>query len=63
MVGSHGAGSAAFIIGTIGSGQAIYAFGLGATLVLQATLLVFSHYVDWRSSKLCEGASDYCIIH
>jgi PPP family 3-phenylpropionic acid transporter len=38
----RGAGSAAFILGTIGSGQAVYAFGLGATLVLQATLLVLA---------------------
>jgi MFS transporter, PPP family, 3-phenylpropionic acid transporter len=38
----RGAGSAAFILGTIGSGQAVHAFGLGATLVLQATLLVLA---------------------
>jgi MFS transporter, PPP family, 3-phenylpropionic acid transporter len=38
----RGAGSAAFILGTMGSGQAVYAFGLGATLVLQATLLVLA---------------------
>src|SRR4029077_6958553 len=38
----RGAGSAAFILGTIGSGQAVYAFGLGATLFFQATLLVLA---------------------
>jgi PPP family 3-phenylpropionic acid transporter len=38
----RGAGSAAFIVGTIGAGQAIYAFGLSATLVLQAALLVLA---------------------
>ena len=38
----RGAGSAAFILGTIGSGQAVYAFGLGATLVLQAILLALA---------------------
>jgi PPP family 3-phenylpropionic acid transporter len=38
----RGAGSAAFILGTLGSGQAVYAFGLGATVVLQAALLVLA---------------------
>jgi PPP family 3-phenylpropionic acid transporter len=36
----RGAGSAAFIVGTMISGQAIYPFGLGSTLILQAALLL-----------------------
>ena len=36
----RGAGSAAFIIGTIGAGQLVKPLGLGATLALQASLLI-----------------------
>jgi PPP family 3-phenylpropionic acid transporter len=36
----RGAGSVAFILGTIGSGQLVKPLGLGVTLVLQAALLV-----------------------
>ena len=38
----RGAGSAAFILGTIGSGQLVQPLGLGVTLVLQAALLVIA---------------------
>ena len=38
----RGAGSAAFILGTVGSGQLVKPFGLGVTLVLQAALLVIA---------------------
>jgi PPP family 3-phenylpropionic acid transporter len=38
----RGAGSAAFILGTIGSGQLVQPFGLGVTLALQAALLVIA---------------------
>jgi PPP family 3-phenylpropionic acid transporter len=35
----RGAGSAAFVVGTLAAGQAVGAFGLGAIVALQATLL------------------------
>jgi PPP family 3-phenylpropionic acid transporter len=38
----RGAGSAAFIIGTIGAGQLVKPLGLGATLALQASLLIIA---------------------
>jgi PPP family 3-phenylpropionic acid transporter len=38
----RGAGSAAFILGTIGSGQLVQPLGLGVTLALQAALLVIA---------------------
>jgi PPP family 3-phenylpropionic acid transporter len=39
---ARGAGSAAFILGTIGSGQLVQPLGLGVTLALQAALLVIA---------------------
>jgi PPP family 3-phenylpropionic acid transporter len=38
----RGAGSAAFILGTIGSGELVQPLGLGVTLALQAALLVIA---------------------
>ena len=38
----RGAGSAAFILGTIGAGQLVEPIGPGVTLALQACLLVFA---------------------
>jgi PPP family 3-phenylpropionic acid transporter len=67
----RGAGSAAFIVGTIISGQAIGPFGLGSTLILQAALLLLAaiwiggvpNYVsksktaasDDHHAKACDG--------
>jgi MFS transporter, PPP family, 3-phenylpropionic acid transporter len=38
----RGAGSAAFVLGTLGAGQLVGPLGLGVTLALQACLLVFA---------------------
>jgi MFS transporter, PPP family, 3-phenylpropionic acid transporter len=49
----RGAGSAAFVLGTIGAGQLVGPLGLGVTLALQACLLVFAAtWIVWVPNYL-----------